>query len=95
VGSSRTVTAPDRAPITTRLPELANSLPRRSVGSHSKIRLAAYEQLSHPESEIVTLISQMLAMLAMPEDNSMGGIFAQAAMSLISVTITSENVFTY
>jgi hypothetical protein len=59
------------------------------------IRLAAYEQLSHPEAEIVTSISKMLAMFAMPEDNSMGGIFAQAAMSLISVTSTSKNVFTY
>jgi hypothetical protein len=92
VGSSRTVTAPDLAPTTTRLPCLAKTSSRRSTGSHSRMCLAAYEQLSHPESGMAILISEMLAML---EGNSRGGISDQVAVLLISVMIMSEYVFTY
>jgi hypothetical protein len=50
------------------------------------MRRAAYEQRSHPESDIAKLISEVLAML---ECSSMGGTSVQTAMSLISVTILS------
>jgi hypothetical protein len=56
------------------------------------MRPAAYEQLSQPESEIVMLISEMLALLG---SNSRGGLSDQTAMMLMSVTITNDNVFTY
>jgi hypothetical protein len=56
------------------------------------MRLAAYEQLSQPESEIAILISEILALL---EGNLRRGISVQTAMLLISAMILSGNVFTY
>jgi hypothetical protein len=56
------------------------------------MRLAAYEQLSQPESDSAILISEMLAML---EGNLAREISVQTAELVISVTITSANVFTY
>jgi hypothetical protein len=56
------------------------------------MRPAAYEQLSQPESEIAISVAEVLAML---EVSSMGEIFVQAAVLLISVMMTSANVFTY
>jgi CheY-specific phosphatase CheX len=56
------------------------------------MRLAAYEQLSQPESDSAMLILGELAML---EGNLAGEISVQTAMLLVSEMMTSESEFTY
>jgi CheY-specific phosphatase CheX len=56
------------------------------------MRLAAYEQISQPESDSSMLISGELGML---EGNLTGEFSVQIAMLLVSEMITSDNVFTY
>jgi hypothetical protein len=62
------------------------------MGSHIRMCLAVYEQLSQPESDSAILISEELAML---EGNLAGEISVQTAMLLVSEMMTSDYVFTY
>jgi hypothetical protein len=59
------------------------------------MRLAVYEQLSHPESDRAMVISEQLAGQAMPEEGSAGELSVQMALSLISVMLTGEKDFTH
>jgi hypothetical protein len=59
------------------------------------MRLAAYEQLSHPESDRAMVTSAELAGRAMLEDNSAGEHFVQMAMLLISMMSTGEKGVTH
>jgi hypothetical protein len=59
------------------------------------MRLAAYEQLSHPESDRATVTSEELAGHAMLEVNSAGELSVQMAMILISVMLTGEKGITH
>jgi hypothetical protein len=57
--------------------------------------LAAYEQLSHPESDRAMVTSAELAGYAMLEDDSAGEHSVQMAMLLISAMSTGEKGFTH
>jgi hypothetical protein len=68
-GSSRIVMAPASAPTTIRPLQPAKARPRRSSGSQIMMRWAPYEQLSHPEFDSMSSVSDRLVVRAMLEDS--------------------------